>query len=138
MKKKIETMKKKKMRAAIVSVMFALNAAAMTVFASSKSVTRDYHYGNSIDAYLHVYLDFEEGKLWTRDTTWCNLFLLGSDRACISAHCEIGTSYGNFGDVTLNYGRLSKTYTKDYGWGASYAYVKTHMDNGNNYYLRTK
>ncbi len=137
MRKKLSGMKRKRVGALLATLMLGTSIPIINAFASSAS--KDFAYGNNIDAYLHTYVDFLEGPLWITDKVWCNISLNGPEAACTEGIYTLATNKNIVvSKIHLSYRNLSDSYTeKSEGYGGSYAYLEGTYGS-KNFYLRTK
>lgn len=125
MRKKLISAGKKRVRVMLATLVMGVSVSLLPVYASSPA-SKDFPYGNNINAYLHTYVSFLEGTLWITDKVWCNMSLNGTDAACTKATYKLCTDKKTISsNCTLSYKNLSDSYTKkSAGYGGSYAYVE--------------
>lgn len=115
-------MMKKRVGVLLGAVLLAASIPMSAVMAKGRTKTVDHKDGQ---AYLYMYLDFQEAPLWLRDKIWCNIGLYGKDWAATSTKYILKSDTKNIkAGVKLYYGNQSDKYDGlKAGYGGSYAKV---------------
>lgn len=137
MRKKLISAGKKRVRVMLATLVMGVSISLLPVYASS-AVSKNFPYGNNINAYLHAYVDFLEGPLWVTDKVWCNISLNGTEAGCTRATYKLATDKKVIkAKGVLSYENEKDSYTKkSAGYGGSYAYVEGVY--AKYFYLNTK